>query len=133
MGLINQPGFKHKYEGIGETGAAMVVAGLSANPTFAFLTKGLQGKVLWFVAKLATMFLASIGLVVLNVGAEKVQTIIENNTFDGSWEQAQKLISDIHKSGRELTDEEVAAIDAPVKDAFRKFARYIRVRKRPTP
>lgn len=130
MGLINQPGTKYKFEGIGETLAALVLAGLATNPSLAWLTGGFTGRVVWFGAKLLGMGLASIGLVVLNVGAAKIETIMAENNFDGSWESAQKLISDIRKEGRELTDEEKKRIDGPVKDAFRRFARFGRVRQR---
>lgn len=128
MSIINQPVTKHKLEGIGETGAAIIVAGISSNPSFAFLTAGFLGRVTWFAAKLVCMGLASLGLVVLNVGAAKIETLVAQNNFDGSWESAQKLIADIRKEGRELTDAEKAAIDRPVKDAFRRFGRFGRVR-----
>jgi len=127
LSLINQPVTKYKYEGIGETFAALVLAGV-AGTQFAWLTAGVLGKVFWFSSKLVGMGLASIGLVVLNVGAAKIETIMAESNFDGSWESAQRLISDIRKEGRELTDEEKKRIDGPVKDAFRRFARFGRVR-----
>jgi hypothetical protein len=130
LSLINQPVTKYKFEGIGETVAALVVAGLSANPQFAWLVKGFLGRVVWFGAKLAGMGFASLGLVVLNVGAAKIDTIVTHGNFDGSWDSARKLIAEIQKEGRELTDEEKARIDEPVKAAFRKFGRFARMRKR---
>lgn len=130
MGLINQPAVKYKFSGIGETGAAMVIAGLSSNPAFAFLATGFTGRVVWFLAKLVCMGMASLGLVVLNVGAEKLSVLVDQTNFDGSWDRAQALIAAIHKEGRELTDAEKKRIDDPVKDAFRKFGHFGRVRKR---
>lgn len=130
MSLINQPVTKHKFEGIGEAGAAMIMGAIAANPNLIWLTVGFIGKAVWFSAKLIVMGAASLGLVVLNVGAEKIETIQAEAGFDGSWESAQKLIAAVKQTGRELTDEEKANIDAPVKDAFRRFARFGRVRKR---
>jgi len=130
MSIINQPITKYKYEGIGETGAAMIVAALASNPSTAFLVAGFWGKAVWFMAKLLVMGLSSIGVVTLNVGVAKIQTILDEGNFDGTWESAQKIIADIHKQGRELTREEAEAIDAPIRDAFRKFGRFGRVRKR---
>lgn len=129
MSIINQPITKHRFDGIGETGAAMLVAALSVNPKTMFLTKGIPGKILFTVSKYMFMGLASLGLVVLNVGAAKIDTIIAENNFDGSWESAQKLIAKIHGEGRELTDAEKKSIDDPVKEAFRRFGRFGRVRK----
>lgn len=83
---------------------------------------------MWFGSKLVCMGLASLGLVVLNVGTEKLLIIMAENNFDGTWESAQKLISEIHRQGRELTDEEKKAIDEPVKNAFRRFGRWVRKR-----
>lgn len=115
---------KHKLEGIGEATAALTMAALAANPQTVFLTGAVVGKIIWFVIKLLAMGGASIGLVVVNVGAAKVETIITENTFDGSWESAQKLIKAIIEQGREVTDAEARKIDEPVKAAFRKFGRF---------
>ena len=119
---------KHKFEGIGEATAALAMAALAANPQTVFLTGSFIGKIVWFVIKLLAMGGASIGLVVLNIGAAKVETIIAENNFDGSWASAQKLIAAIKGEGRELTDAEAQRIDGPVKDAFRKFGRFGRAR-----
>lgn len=129
MSLINQPASKHKFVGIGEAGAAIIIGGLAANPNTVWLTAGFLGRAVWFAAKLIVMGLASLGLVVLNVGAEKISVINDQNNYDGSWESALKLIDQIQQGGRELTDEEKTRIDAPVKAAFRKFGRFGRVRK----
>lgn len=130
MAIVNQPATKHKFDGIGEAGAAIILAGLAANAGTVWLTVGFIGKTVWFLVKLMCMGLASIGLVVLNVGAEKIETIMAENKFDGSWDSAKKLIDEIHRQGRELTDEEKKRIDDPVKDAFRRFGRFGRLRQR---
>ena len=121
---------KYHFEGIGEAGAATIIAGLSANPNTIFLTKGFVGKIIFFLLKRFCMFLADKGLIVMNLGAAKVQTIADKGTFDGSWDTAEKLIEGIRNEGRELTDEEIKEIDQQVIDAFRKFANFGRVRQR---
>lgn len=121
---------KYKFEGIGEASAAMILAATAANPSTSFLAQGFLGKVVFFLLKLFCMLLASLGLIVLNVGAAKIETIMDANNFDGSWDVAEKAIQDIRSAGRELTDEEIAEIDKPVIDAFRKFANFGRVRER---
>ncbi len=118
---------KHKFWGIGATGAAIIVSGLAATPATAFLANGIIGKIIFYIAKLLCAYLANLGLIVLNVGSAKLETITESGTFDGSWESADELIKKIRDTGRELTDEEIKAIDGPVIDAFRKFAGFGRV------
>lgn len=121
---------KYKFEGIGEASASIIMAGLAANPQTAFLAAGISGKIVFWIAKWFCMLLANLGLIVMNVGAAKLEVIVDENNFDGSWEQAEQIIKKIRDQGRELTDEEVKAIDGPVIDAFRKFASFGRVRKR---
>lgn len=67
--------------------------------------------------------LASGGLVMLNVGAEKLQTAVDKVDYDTSWETAERLINEIRKTGRELTPEEIKAIDDKVIAQFRKFGK----------
>lgn len=119
---------KYKYEGIGETGAAIIMAGLAANPSTVIFTQGILGKIIFFISKLFCMYLASLGLIMLNVGAANLETIIDGGDYDGSWEKADQIMNQIKERGRELTDDEVKQIDQGVIDAFRKFASFGRVR-----
>lgn len=121
---------RHKFEGIGEASAAVIVATLSANPSTVFLATGIPGKLVFFVAKIFSMWLASAGLVLLNVGAARLSVIADKNNFDDSWNDAEKLIAEIRSAGRELSDDEIQKIDGPVIDAFRKFASLGRMHKR---
>jgi len=114
---------KHKFENIGEVNAAIIMAALAANPELAFLTAGISGKIVFQVAKFLCMSMASMGLIVLNVGAAKIETFMDQGNYDGTWDSAEKIISKIRDSGRDLTDEEIRNIDGPVISAFRKFAR----------
>lgn len=121
---------KHKLEGIGEAGASVILAGLAANPSTAALASDIVGKIVFFVCKCFCMLLANFGLIVMNVGAAKIETIITEGNFEEGWADADTLIKKIRATGRELTDEEIAAIDGPVIDAFRKFGGFGRMRKR---
>lgn len=121
---------KYKFEGFGETGAAMIMAALALNPATVFLTQGFLGKIVFFIAKYFCMLLASNGLIVMNLGAAKISVLLDEHNYDGTWEKAEEILKKIRDTGRELTDEEIKDIDAPVIDAFRKFASFGRVRKR---
>jgi hypothetical protein len=121
---------KHKFEGIGETTAAIIMAGLAANPSTLFLTQGILGKIVFRVSKYFCMMLANLGLIVMNLGAAKIEVLVDEGNYNGSWEQAEELLKKIRDQGRGITDEEIKDIDAPVIDAFRKFASFGRVRQR---
>lgn len=117
---------KHDLGGIGDASAALVMAALAANPGTLFLTTGIQGKILFWLLSKAFTKMASVGLVILNVGAENLATAIERSKFDGSFESAERLIEEIRSTGRDMTPEEMSAIDGKVIDQFRKFAKMAR-------
>lgn len=118
-----------RFTGIGEASAAITLAALAANPTTLPFTTGLLGKATFFFLKIFFMFLASLGLIVMNVGAAKLETVIDQHDFDGSFESAEKLIKKIRDSGKEITETDAAYIDAPVIIAFRKFANFGKKKK----
>lgn len=131
MGIIfDGPMDKHKLEGIGAMSAAMLFAILSASSGLSWLTLGCPGKALFWILTKLFSGMASLGLVILNVGAAKVKTIIDGNGMDGAWDNAEKLIDAIRSTGRELTEDEIGTIDAPVIVAFRKWASF--ARRKPT-
>lgn len=120
----------NKFDVIGEVSAVIVLTALRANPSTTFLATGILGKLTHAFLKLFFSHLASTGLIVLNVGAARLSVIIDEENYDGSIEQAEKLIKKIRDSGREMSEDEIKAIDQSVIDAFRKFASFGRVRKR---
>jgi len=126
---------KHELDGIGGASAAAVIASLSANPSTSFLTAGLSGKILYWLLKKLFTYMASSGLVFMNVGAERLLTAIRKSGYDGSRENADLLIAEIRKTGRDLTPAEVKAIDDEVIKTFRKFGKFGRknVREEFTP
>jgi len=121
---------KHKFSGIGATGASVIMAGLAANPATLFLTQGFLGKVVFLFLKYFCETLANAGLIVLNIGAARMETMSDEKYFDGSWETAEELIQKIRNEGRDLTDEEIKAIDDEVIIALRRFASFGKLRKR---
>lgn len=129
MPILPPSADKHDLGGIGGTSAALVMAALASNPGTTFLTAGILGKIVyWFLSSLFTK-LASMGLVLLNVGTEKLLTALYKSNFDGSFESAEKLIAEIRGTGRELTPEETKKIDDDVINQFRKFAKMTRSKK----
>lgn len=95
-------------------------SGLAASP-LAWLTTGLVGKItFWFLTKF-TEWLASNGLIILNIGVANVQTLIEKSAFDKTFEEAFKAI---HGNPDRLTEEQKKSIDDKVISAFRKFASF---------
>lgn len=111
---------KHKLEGIGEAGAILMMSTLATS--FPLATTGLQGKILFILLKIFHMALASAGLIVVNIGVAKVETLIEHKDFDGSFDKAFEIIN---KKKGQFTDEEAKKIDDAVIDAYRKFATFI--------
>lgn len=117
MGIIPGIAGKHKFSGIGKTGATGVFLWLSSsNPG---LTSGFFGKLLYWVLTKFFSSAASAGLVMMNVGVENVLVMDQKNDYDGSFDEAFKIINE--KGLNNLTQEEKDAIDEKVKEAFRKF------------
>jgi hypothetical protein len=123
------PANKYSFNGIGAASAKLVLAALAANPGTAFLATGILGTISSKILTKLFSMLASVGLVILNIGAAKVEVIIDSNNFDNSWDSAEKLIGAIRNTGRELTKEEEKAIDDKVIESFRKFASFARQKK----
>lgn len=124
---------KYKFEGLGGAQATIIMALLAANPSTLFLTQGILGRIVHFVLKKLGMYLANYGLIFINVGAAAVETMVDAGNYDDAWSDAEKAVKLIRDQGRKLTDEEIKAIDAPVIDAFRKFANFGRVRNTRNP
>lgn len=128
MAILPPSAEKHDLSGIGGASAATVLAALAAYPPTAALAQGVQGKIIYWALQNIFTWFASIGLVLLNVGAEKLLIAIEKSQFDGSMEAGYKLIEEIRSSGRDLTPEEIKKIDDEVIEQFRKFAKMTRKR-----
>lgn len=119
-----EPARKYKFEGIGKASATATFVALASTP-LAKLTQGFVGKILYALLTLFFSGLASVGLVVLNIGIAKVETLLEQKDFDGSFDEAFKIIN---AKGGKLTQQEIAEIDSKVIDAFRKFAVFGKLR-----
>lgn len=129
MPIIPPSAEKHNLEGIGVASSAGILAALSANPATSFMTVGILGKILFFLLSKFFSYLASMGLVILNVGAEKLLSAADRANFDGSMMSSFKLMEEIRNSGRDMTPEEIQKIDDEVIVQFRKFAKMTRTRK----
>ena len=126
MPIIPPSAEKFKLEGIGNASAASILAALATNPSTSFLAAGISAKILFWIISKIFSGLASMGIVILNVGAEKLAVALDKVNFDGSLESAEQFIEEIRKTGRELTPEEIKKIDDSVIEQLRKFAKITR-------
>lgn len=116
------------FSHIGDLFSAIILAALQATP-FAFLTYGPQKKIVSFLLSKAISWLASRGVILLNIGAENVQIAVARSNFDGTMESAIRLVEEIRRRGETMAPEQIEAIDKEVIEAFRKFARMTRKKK----
>lgn len=128
MDLLPSSASKYDFNGIGRASASVIMAAIASYPPTAWLAAGLQGKIIFFLLDRFMSSLASMGVVALNVGAEKLLVAAEKSKYDGSFDTAFKLIEQIRATGRDLTEEEIKNIDDAVIKQFRKFARLTRRR-----
>jgi len=119
------PATKYNFDGIGAASASLVIAALATSGN-TWAVAGVSGTIFKWLLTEVFSAAASVGLVLMNVGAEKVEIIIDQNAFDGSWDSAEKLIDAARQAHQDLTPAQIAAIDAPVIGAFRKFASFAR-------
>lgn len=110
---------KYDFQGIGKASATVTIAALAANPSTLWLTTGFVGSMFYWLLTQFYSKLASVGLVILNVGIADVQIITQHSEFDGSFDDAFKLIN-----AGPLTDEQKSAIDNKVISAFKSFASF---------
>lgn len=112
---------KHEFEGIGSAGATAIMLLLTSVPWLSWLTTGLMGKITWMLLKIGSMWAASKGLIFFNIGIAKVQTLIEHKQFDGTFDEAFRIINE---RGSKLTEAERKAIDAKVIAAHLNFGTF---------
>ncbi len=121
---MDAPQPNYDYSGIGKAEALLVFSALAASPAVWF-TNGIAGQItFWFLTQICTWF-ANKEVLILNIAATDIQTIMQKGDFDASFDNAFKAI---HGNPDKLTSEQKAAIDAPVIAAFRKFAVFGQLR-----
>lgn len=111
---------KYDFEGIARAGALLQFTALAASGA-APLTNGILGKFTFFLLVQLNKFLASNGLILLNIGVENVSTIIRKENFDSTLEAA---FDAVHGNPDRLTAEEKKEIDDKVISAFDKFVDF---------
>lgn len=112
---------KHNFDGIARASATMVFTAMAASP-MAFITRGVLGQVTFFFLKKVMNWSANQGLAILNLGVDSLRIAQEKRTFD---RQISEALAKVQATKRRLTQEEKNEIDAPVIDAFRRFARFV--------
>lgn len=120
------PATKYDFSGIGAAEATLLLAALAATPATLWLTTGIVGAFMrWLLTRVFSMG-ASAGLVILNVGAERVEGMVDQHGFDGSFDSAEKILDAARDAHQTLTPAQIQAIDAPVINSFRKWASFAR-------
>lgn len=126
---MSGPATKYDFSGIGAAEATLLLAALAANPSTTWLTTGIVGAFMkWLLTCIFSMG-ASVGLVLLNVGAEKVEGMVDQHGFDGSFDSAEKILAAARDAHQTLTPAQIKAIDDPVIASFRKFGSFARQQK----
>jgi len=121
---VSDPQPNYDYSGIGRAEALLLFSALAASP-WAVLTNGFLGSIVfWILTKICTG-LANKEVMVLNVGATTLQTIMQKGEFDATLDAAFKAIKG---NPDRLSAAEKAKIDDPVIAAFRKFAVFGQLR-----
>ena len=108
----------YDYSGIGKAEALLVFSALAASPS-AWITNGIFGKIVFQLLCWACTWFANKEVLILNVAATDLQTLVQKGSFDASFDAAFQAI---HGNPNQLTSAQKAAIDAPVIAAFNKFA-----------
>lgn len=117
------PQQKYKFDGIGRFSAIIIMNVLRANPSTVALTTGIVGKIVYAVLKRASSYFASHGVVMGNIGIERVSEMIEKGRFDDSL--SDEIFSELNSG---VTPERGAEIDQKVRDAFDQFVTFGKLR-----
>ena len=120
--MAAQPNYD--YSGIGKAEALLIFSALAASPS-AWLTNGLLGQFTFSFLCYFCTWLAGKEVMVLNVVATDIQTLVQQGGFDATFDEA---FAAIQASKTQLTAAQKAAIDAPVMAAFNKFAVFGQLR-----
>jgi hypothetical protein len=112
---------KHDYENIAKGSALLTFAALASSTGLVWLTNGVVGKITMILLTNFYTYLASKGVIMLNLGVNLAEVLADKNTFDGTLDDALKAV---HAQSDKLTPEQKAAIDAKVIVALRDFASY---------
>ncbi len=116
MGVLEEV-TKYQFKNIGKASAVATFAALAVSyPPFLAFSQTFGGKCVFTVLCWLYTGLASIGVIVLNVGVDYIKTVAEKNQFDGTMESAIKSV----EQGN-LTPQQGAAIDDSVIQAHNNF------------
>lgn len=117
------PPQKYKFDGFGKWNAIIVMRLLVATGWGVSLTTGLPGKITYWILKRVGSYMASYGVVLGNIGIERVEELIEKGNFDDSL--SDEIFSELAKG---VTPERGKEIDDKVIDAFDKFITFGKLR-----
>lgn len=111
---------KYQFSGIGDKTATITMMLLASTP-LAFLTIGFWGTITHWALSRLYMWLASNGLILLNIGIANIQVALQRDDWDKALAEAWAIVDNKTK---ELSDAEKKKIDDRVRAAHRKFAAF---------
>ena len=112
---------KYEFPGLSKFNATLIFTAMASSP-LAFLTTGFLGNITFFFLKKIGRWLANQGLALLNLGVDFLMVELEQRDFENAMDEA---IAKVKASKGRLTKEQKEEIDAPVKNAFRRFASFV--------
>lgn len=112
---------KYNFPGIRKAGAVAIKAAL-ASSVVGGLLKGPFGGTLNLLLEWAMEWLANRGVILLNIGAFKVNGHFDQQAFDKAMDAGLSQV----ESGEAISLEEMRVIDEKVKEAMRRFVPYNR-------
>lgn len=115
------PANKYVFNGIGSASAKIVMALLVADGQL-WAAGGFWASIINWILTFAFSMGASLGLVILNLGAERVEEIVDENNYEGTWDSAERLVDAARNAHQDLTPAQVKSIDDSVKAALRRAA-----------
>lgn len=108
----------YDFQGIGKAAALLEFSALAASPV-SWLTNGVLGQITFWLLTQMNAYLASKGLILLNIGIANVQVLSQKSDFDQSLDEAYQAL----RSGS-LTEVQKKALDDKVIAAFNNFADF---------
>ena len=112
---------KYQFDGIAKFNATLIFTALAGSSWGSFLTSGFVGRLVFFFLEKFGNWMANQGLAMANIGVDILITAHEKKNYDAVLEEAIHQV----QSKRNLTQEEIDAIDEKVKAAAKKFIAFV--------
>jgi hypothetical protein len=111
---------RHQFSGIGDKSATLTMMLVAATP-LNFLAIGFWGRITHWILSRLYMWLASNGLVLINVEVSKIQVAAQKSDWEAALKEAWAIVDNKTK---DLSNAEKKKIDDRVRKAHRRFASF---------